>query len=546
MTATRPNIVLVILDALRADRLGIAGYRPALTPTLDRLAREGIYCTNHFSAGCPTQIAFPAMITSTRPFDYGGYTDGIHNRPHSFVEILRDGGYRTFGITTGHPCSSHFGYDRGFDRFIDLIDMFQWFRAAYITGLGDRITAWQKGRIGDDEIVELLETKYRTVLSDSLLYLDGLDSIGAAERGRKRRDWRAGIVAEQVLLDREPLAIARRMADLGNEYHFGLGSGTAPGLKRRLERRAAWDARLNRRIFLRSQRKAYPAHEVTRQVRRFLAERPRQPFFAMVHYFDLHESKLLIPNLSVRRLATLPMDAAKATTGRPPNAGGGLLYDIGLADQDRHVGRLLRMFERAGLRNETIFVFTADHGLETGRPFRGAGSDLSQFFFDNYIRVPLILHGPGIAAERIEALMSHLDLGPTILELAGLASPADFLGTPVTRRRHEPAPHLTFENAGKGRCDLESKTLYVGVRTADLKVVCAADGFAARERDAFDLASDPDEKANLQGSTTRLAEREACVRLAQARLDEVRASLAAGDRREKIAAPATIQDRRAG
>lgn len=522
----RPNIVLVILDSLRFDRLGISGYRPAVTPVLDGLSRTGINCVNHFSVGCPTQIAFPAMFTSTLPFDYGGYTDGIHRRPHCFAERLREGGYHTFGITTGHPCSSHFGYGRGFDEFIDLIDMYQWFRAAHITALSEPIQRWQRGELTDAAIIELLDSKYRSVLSDGLRYLDVLDRVGAVERGRRRADWRHAVKAEQALLESDPLAIARRFHELGNEYHFALGMAeVSPEIRDRIAKGRVWDARLNKRIFLRTHRRAYQASDVNRLVRDFLKRRPRQPFFALVHYFDLHESKVLIPTLTIRRLAKLPADAARALAGRSRGHGGGLLYDIGLADQDRKVGELLAMFNQAGLKDDTVFLFTADHGVETGRPIRNAGSDLAYFFYDNYVHVPLIVHGRGVAAEEVTALMSHLDLGPTILDLAGLDTPSAFLGLPLTRRRTEPKSHLLFENAGKGRCDLAMKRLYVGVRTEDLKVVCEADGFIARERDAFDLASDPDEKVNLRDTDIRKAARLKCLQIAQARFDTVRASL---------------------
>ncbi len=522
----RPNIVLVILDALRYDRLGLSGYRPALTPVLDRLAATGINCTRHFSVGCPTQVAFPGMFTSTLPFDHGGYTDGIHGRPCTFVEVLREGGYHTFGITTGHPCSSHFGYDRGFDEFIDLIDMYQWFRAAAITALMEPVSRWRTGGLDDDSVIRLLETKYRRVLEDSRRYLETLDRVDAAERGRRRSDWRQAVAAEMEILARDPLAIARRIAALGSEYHWALGMPSIPDdLMRRMRRQAAWDARLNRRVFLRSRRKAFPASEVNRQVERFLRGRPRPPFFAMIHYFDLHESKLLLANLTPRRLVELPRDVRRALRERPSDLGGGLLYDVGLADQDRKVGRMLDIFSRAGLLENTIFLFTADHGVETGKPYRGVGSDLSMFFFDNFVHVPLIVNGPGVGPETVTALMSHLDLGPTILDLAGLPVPEGFRGLPLARRASNPAPHLVFENAGKGRCDLDSKTLYVGVRTAETKVVVAAERFVARERDAFDLRDDPDEKRNLAGTDRLREERAACLRVAQMRLDEVRSSL---------------------
>ena len=103
----RPNIILVIVDTLRYDRLGSSGYRPALTPNIDKLVANGLSFSNNHANGCVTSVAFPSIFTSTLPLDYGGYEDGIHNRPTSFPEILKNVGYENYGLITGHPCSSH-------------------------------------------------------------------------------------------------------------------------------------------------------------------------------------------------------------------------------------------------------------------------------------------------------------------------------------------------------------------------------------------------------------------------------------------------------
>ena len=91
------NINLLIIDTLRYDRLGSSGYRPAITPNLDALATGGINCPNYFSNGCVTSFAFPGMFTSSLPFDFGGYDDGICHRPVSFPEILQQEGFETYG-----------------------------------------------------------------------------------------------------------------------------------------------------------------------------------------------------------------------------------------------------------------------------------------------------------------------------------------------------------------------------------------------------------------------------------------------------------------
>jgi arylsulfatase A-like enzyme len=518
----RPNIVLIIIDALRFDRLGISGYRPALTPNLDRLARNGVNCVNHFAVGCPSQIAIPGIFTSTLPFDWGGYNEGIRHRPYSFVELLRGAGYDTFGIATCHWFTSHYGCSRGFNHYANLIDMFQWFRQCYIAHLGEPVAQWLAGRLSDDLMVDFLGSDYEQILASTLTYLDEQDRVEAPQRGRSRTEWRRAVRSERELLSNDPLSIAHKIATLGADFHFALGLQTVDeSLKAELARSKAWDSRLNRRIFLRSHRRGFEAHDVNRQVRSHMKRNSNRPFFGFVHYFDLHESKLLIPNLSLSRLVELPRDVGRSMKGRPKGQGG-RLHDVALSFTDRRLGELIRWFERTGLSKNTLFLITGDHGVEAGIPYRGAGSDLSRFFTDDFLHVPLIIYGPGIDSEEIHSLMSHLDLGPTILEQAGIEIPSEFLGMPLSRRRREPAPYLISENAGKGRCDFDEKTLYFGVRTEKLKVVFEADDFRPRERDVFDLQRDPLEKVNLHESDSFQEERLFSLSIIKRRLDALR------------------------
>jgi arylsulfatase A-like enzyme len=145
MPKPKPNIVFVVLDMMRAANTGYGGRNPSLTPNFDRMAREGRAFTRHFSTGCPTQIAFPGMFTSTLPLDHGGYNSGIKNRPVTFPEILNDAGYTTFGVTPAQAVSKYWGYGKGFDEFINLIDMVHWFRGTAITVFNETIREWADG-----------------------------------------------------------------------------------------------------------------------------------------------------------------------------------------------------------------------------------------------------------------------------------------------------------------------------------------------------------------------------------------------------------------
>ena len=95
---------------------------------------------------------------------------------------------------------------------------------------------------------------------------------------------------------------------------------------------------------------------------------------------------------------------------------------------DAKVGRLLETLGEIGAAEDTLVVFTSDHGDSLGE--RGLFFKMS--FFEWSVRVPLIVHAPfAFAPRRVRANVSHLDLFPTLLEAAGdgalpeLAAPID-------------------------------------------------------------------------------------------------------------------------
>ena len=112
---------------------------------------------------------------------------------------------------------------------------------------------------------------------------------------------------------------------------------------------------------------------------------------------------------------------------------------------DYHVGRIMDCVgERVGLEN-TVFIFTADHGEMAGDHGRFGKT----CFFDPSVRVPLLLCGPGIAGDRVSpALVELIDIGRTVCDLCGVE------------------PHAFDQGRGlvpvlQGRCDSHRDTVYV-------------------------------------------------------------------------------------
>ena len=96
-----------------------------------------------------------------------------------------------------------------------------------------------------------------------------------------------------------------------------------------------------------------------------------------------------------------------------------------ISQMDAEIGRILATLDARGMRENTIVIYTSDHGLAVGQH----GLMGKQNLYDHSMRVPLILRGPGIsAAHRSNALVYLLDLFPTLLDRAGVDAPADQVG----------------------------------------------------------------------------------------------------------------------
>ncbi len=112
-----PNILLIAVDSLRADRLGCYGYRRPTSPHIDRLAAQGTLFEQYWSPHIPTTPGYGSMLTGKDCFGTG--IVGLRQREfapgcESMAEILGRAGYSTTCVGfTGNAAS------RGFDRYLD-------------------------------------------------------------------------------------------------------------------------------------------------------------------------------------------------------------------------------------------------------------------------------------------------------------------------------------------------------------------------------------------------------------------------------------------
>ncbi len=121
----QPNILLVVLDTVRARNMGFLGYPRPTTPFLDDLARRGVVFERAYATSSWTLPTHASLFTGLPPGDHGAdWVTPLPERPPTLAEILTLRGYRTAGIVANwSQAGRHTGLDRGFGTYDDRVSL---------------------------------------------------------------------------------------------------------------------------------------------------------------------------------------------------------------------------------------------------------------------------------------------------------------------------------------------------------------------------------------------------------------------------------------
>src|SRR5215472_4645259 len=109
-----PNIILITLDTVRADRIGAYGYTKGATPAIDRLAREGVRFADATSQAPLTGPAHAALLTGRYPARMGvrdNATTPIPVGATTVAELFKAQGYHTGGFVGAFILGAEYGFD---------------------------------------------------------------------------------------------------------------------------------------------------------------------------------------------------------------------------------------------------------------------------------------------------------------------------------------------------------------------------------------------------------------------------------------------------
>lgn len=442
MTARRPNIVFIITDQQRLDTIGALGHPHMDTPVLDRLVEEGTSFRNMYVTSPSCSPSRASLFSGTYP-----HTNGVFRNDEpwvwSWVSLLAEAGYRCVNVGKMHtmPVEGPFGFherhvvenkDRDHPNLPFYLD--NWDKAF-----------WTRG------IRKPSRVSYR-----------------------ERPDYRdrLGAFVWEPPEDLHPDVFVPSMACMWLERYKGqepffLQIGI-PG--------------------------PHPPYDPTQAYLDRYAGRDDLPMPILDYDLDAQQPR---PMQALRRAHQQDDHDAIVHLADPTDAQlrrQRAHYYANVSMIDTQVGRIIDTLRARGVLDDTIIVFTSDHG----DCLNDHGHSQKWNMFEPTVHVPAIVWGPGIPAGRaVEELVALFDFGPTILEWAGIAPPGWMEArslNPLMGGGEDGAPRDRVFAEHSDDAILTGTRYMTMIRKGDWKLVHFVD---SDEGQLFDLAADPGERVNL-------------------------------------------------
>ncbi len=362
----RPNVLVVMVDSLRADH--VHGDR-ARTPNMDRLMREGMSFTRTFPEAMPTVPARNSLLSGRRQFPWRNWRDypGLVESPgwepldsvrETFTSALARDGYWTALVTDNPFLAYAQPYEplrRSFDHFARRGGQL----GGQSTGVSEReLRRWVPPQMADESSRERVRKYLANVFHAKngetgqfaeRVFSDGLKALDRAARNRP-----FAMVVDSFE-PHEPWTPPRKFVDMYGDPDY---------------------------------RGPEPARPLYRKISKYLSPA---------------EAAVLVPRMRA-------------------------LYAADVTMTDLWLGRLIDRLVELDLDRETIIVLAGDHGVFVGEhDFSGKSSAM---LFPELIQVPLIVVDPDRrgAGKATDYFASLHDVGPTILSMAGVEPPRSMNG----------------------------------------------------------------------------------------------------------------------
>ena len=374
----RSNVVLIVIDTLRADHLAAYGGEIE-TPNMDALAQRGVLFEHAYSHIPITVPSHSSMFTSLIPTEHATLNNGsiLGERHSTLAELMRESYRSTAGFVSLGVLKSEFGVAQGFDQYFDDFESDWWKSAGEVNA---DLLPWLDGRSSEPFFLwahysdphEPYTPPGRSYPILNLRHTDTIDVDVTADGKTSgvELDWPPGTTDIHL-----SSTSGHQLVRINNLRATGrLAATCSDGCTERYPNPAA-------------------VEYVTPLPATITVNNPTEDVVAGAVRFRVSER---LSNEDVR-----------------------VRYREEVEYVDREIGRLLTAVESASAGRDTLVILTADHGEELG--LHGAPGHVSRLY-DSVLRVPLILSWPGQLPEGVVVgdPVSHIDLLPTIADLLNI------------------------------------------------------------------------------------------------------------------------------
>jgi len=431
--AKRPNIILITVDALRADYLGFLGYQKEISPNLDKFAKECATFTSAFTTGSHTPYSFPAILTSTYPLDYQG--PFRLERPRMMIsEVLKEEGFQTAAFQSGPYLSSYFGYNQGWDVFEEI---------AYPLpeGVGEK----REGVIFS--LRRFLINLFAKLTLNSFPHLFFWALYLSYRITKKRTSKITASFMNQIVKDfihsiqekKEPIFMWIHYMDVHGPF-------------------LPYD---------------WYFQERTLSYQEFMSK--ELPGFILDYY---PSSNIIFKKFSNKYLKN-SID----------------LYEQGIKYVDEKIGELLEFLKKENIYQNSIICLTADHGTEF-LEHNGAEHNMGKLY-NELLHVPLLIKIPGKQNQIIDKKISLIDLAPTLCDLAGVKTSPFFKGKNLFSQKNGLIFHQAGQAKREDVWNIEIEKLSqckVACQSDTWKYIL---DYGTRAEEIYNLSRDQKEQNNL-------------------------------------------------
>jgi arylsulfatase A-like enzyme len=465
----KPNILFIMSDDHAEQAISCYSKKLIHTPSIDRIAQEGILFKNSFVTNSICAPSRATMLTGKYSHENGlrDNSDEFDGSQVTFPKLLQKAGYNTYILGKWHLKSK----PTGFNRWQVLIDQGEYYNPVFLEKGGGRQYTGYTTDLITDKALEILEQRDRKKPFCLLVHHKAPHRNWMPDPEHMKAFDNTDLPIPETFYDdyaNRPAAANAdmRIEDMYLSYDLKLKkgfykkeTGTGGNTKFAVNVKKTWQKTYER--LTEEQRKAWDAH------------------------YDVMNKKFKKASLSGKDLLEWKYQRYIKD------------YLRCILSLDENIGRLLEYLDRTGLVEDTIVIYTSDQGFYLGEH----GWYDKRFMYEESLSMPLIMRYPLEIKENqvSEDMVLNLDFAPTLLDFAGVEIPGEMQGESFRSLTHGKTPgdwrSSMYYHYYEYPHGWHNVMPHYGIRTQRYKLIHFYQGVDKWE--LYDLDKDPHEINNV-------------------------------------------------